>query len=90
MIKNKIKHLLIVLTFLTLVSCNPMKSDAKKAATLINKSIEKTHALKLDDAEKSYLKAQEIINKYNEKDKTEEFYKLFVAYRDKDKKQKAN
>ena len=90
MIKNKIKYLLVALIALTLVSCNPMKSDAKKAATLINKSIEKTHALKLDDAEKSYLKAQKIINKYNEKDKTEEFYKLFVAYRDKDKKQKAN
>ena len=90
MIKNKIKYLHVLLIVLTLVSCNPMKSDAKKAATLINKSIEKTHALKLDDAEKSYLKAQKIINKYNEKDKTEEFYKLFVAYRDKEKKQKAN
>ena len=63
-----------------------MKSDAKKAAALINKSIEKTHELKLDEAEKTYLKAQKIISTYNEKNKTEEFYKLFVAFRDKERK----
>lgn len=70
-----------------MVSCNSMKSDAKKAASLINKSIEQTHELKLDKAEKSYLKAQKIINTYKEKDKAEEFYDLFVAFRDKERKE---
>ncbi|MDD2474665.1 MAG: hypothetical protein PHI32_02010 [Dysgonamonadaceae bacterium] len=90
MIRNINRSFAIALISLTLVSCNSMKSDAKKAAILINKSIEKTHELKLKEAEKRYLKAQKIINKYEEKNKTEEFYKLFVAYRDKEKKQNAN
>ncbi len=67
-----------------------MKSDAKKAASLINKSVKQTHALKFDKAEKSYLKAQEIINNYKEKGKTEEFYEIFIALRDKERKQNAN
>lgn len=87
MIENKIKYLLLLLFLLLMVSCNSMKSDAKKAASLINKSIEQTHELKLDKAEKSYLKAQKIINTYKEKDKAEEFYDLFVAFRDKERKE---
>ncbi len=86
MIGKRFKYAFISLIVLLLVSCNSMKSDAKKAASLINKSIEQTHALKLDDAEKTYLKAQDIINSYKEKDKSEEFYELFVAFRDKERK----
>ena len=69
------------------MSCSSIESDAKKAASLINKSIEQTHDLQLEKAEKSYLKAQEIIDKYVEKDKTAEFYKHFAKYRDKEKEQ---
>ena len=90
MIRNINRLFAIALVTLTLVSCNSMKSDAKKAATLINKSIDKTHELKLKEAEKRYLKAQRIINKYEEKNKIEEFYKLFIVFRDKEKKQNAN
>ena len=86
MIGKRFKYAFISHIVLLLVSCNSMKSDAKKAASLINKSIEQTHALKLDDAEKTYLKAQDIINSYKEKDKSEEFYELFVAFRDKERK----
>lgn len=74
---------------LLVMSCNSMKSDAKKAASLVNKSIEQSHDLKFKDAEKTYLKAQEIINKYIEKEKTVEFFKHFAEYRDKEKKQNA-
>lgn len=87
MIDNKIKYLLFSLFMLLMVSCNSMKSDAKKAASLINKSIEQTHELKLDKAEKTYLKAQEIINNYKEKDNAQEFYDLFVTFRDKERKE---
>jgi thymidine phosphorylase len=66
-----------------------MKSDAKKAASLVDKSIELSHELKFEKAEKTYLKAQEIINKYIEKDKATEFFEHFAAYRDKEKKQNA-
>ena len=87
---SKIKYAVLSLFVLMIVSCNSMKSDAKKAATLVNKSIEQSHDLKFDKAEKSYLKAQEIINKYKEENKTEEFYELFIAFRDKERKQIAN
>ena len=41
------------------MGCNSIESDAKKAASLINKSIEQTHNLQLEEAEKNYLKAKE-------------------------------
>ncbi len=87
---SKIKYAVLSLFVLMIVSCNSMKSDAKKAAALVNKSIEQSHDLKFDKAEKSYLKAQKIINTYKEKNKTEEFYELFIAFRDKERKQIAN
>lgn len=88
--RNRFKYVVLSLFVLLVVSCNSMKSDAKKAASLINKSVKQTHALKFDKAEKSYLKAQEIINNYKEKGKTEEFYEIFIAFRDKERKQNAN
>lgn len=66
-----------------------MDSDAKKAASLINKSIEQSDNLKFEKAEKTFHKAQEIINKYVEKDKAIEFYERFANYRDKEKKENA-
>ena len=84
--KVSFKYIVIATMMFLLVGCNSTKSDAKKAASLINKSIEQTHLLKLDQAEKSFLKAHEIIDKYKENDKTEEFYEHFVVYRDKERK----
>ncbi len=84
-----LKYIATVITLLMVLSCSSMESDAKKAASLINKSIELTNDLKLEKAEKDYLKAQEIINKYVEKGKTVEFYEHFANYRDKEKKQNA-
>ncbi|NLC50570.1 MAG: hypothetical protein GX762_09415 [Bacteroidales bacterium] len=83
------KYIIIVAIVLLTVSCSSMKSDAKKAASLVDKSIELSHELKFEKAEKTYLKAQEIINKYIEKDKATEFFEHFAAYRDKEKKQNA-
>ena len=90
MMMNKLKYIIIVAVLLLTVSCNSMESDAKKAASLVNKSIEQSHDLKFEKAEKTYLKAQEIINKYIEKDKATEFFEYFATYRDKEKKQNAN
>ena len=72
--RSKFKYITISILVLLTVSCNSMKSDAKKAASLVNKSIEQSHDLKFEKAEKTYLKAQEIINKYIEKDKATEFF----------------
>lgn len=88
--KSKLKYILIAAVVLLTVSCSSMESDAKKAASLVDKSIEQSHELKFKEAEETYLKAQEIINKYIEKDKATEFFKHFAEYRDKEKKQNAN
>ena len=86
MIRRSFKYKILVVAMFALVSCNSKSSDAKKAASLINKSIQQTHALKLDDAEKTYQKAQKIIDKYKEKENSDEFLRLFATFRDKEKK----
>ena len=78
-----LKPLLFVL-LVFLVSCNKVNSDAKKAAKLTNKSIEKTHQLKLKEAEELYLKSKDIIEKYESHKKSEKFFDLYQKYRDKD------
>jgi hypothetical protein len=62
-----------------------MDSDAKKAAQLANQSIEEMATLKLDKAQISYRKAQDIIRKYEEKGKADEFMPLYRKYRDEGK-----
>lgn len=75
----------IILLSIFLVSCNSMDSDAKKAAQLTNQSIEEMTTLKLDEAQISYKKAQDIIRKYEEKGKAGEFMPLYRMYRDEGK-----
>ena len=89
MMRKSFKYTMLAVAMVALVSCNSKSSDAKKAATLINKSIQQTHALKLDDAEKTYQKAQKIIDKYKEKEDSDEFLRLFAMFRNKEKKQNA-
>ena len=49
---NKVQHffsiLILLVVFMFAVSCDSVNSDAKEAASLTNKSIEKTSQLKLD------------------------------------------
>lgn len=84
---NKIINKIAILLFLALlISCSSVDKDAKKAAKLTNSSIEKTVQLKLEDAEKDFKKSQEIINKYSDHKKREQFYELYIKYRDEGKK----
>lgn len=83
-VKSGIKYLLILLLVLV-AGCGRVKSDAKKAAKLTNKSIEKTNSLKLEEAEKLYLKSRNIMNKYNSHKKQEKFHNYYKQFRDKDK-----
>lgn len=82
---NFYASLSIAVIFIFLVSCNSMDSDAKKAAQLANQSIEEMATLKLDKAQISYRKAQDIIRKYEEKGKADEFMPLYRKYRDEGK-----
>ncbi|KAF5039734.1 MAG: hypothetical protein VB075_07655 [Petrimonas sp.] len=86
---NKIQHffsiLILLVVFMFAVSCDSVNSDAKEAASLTNKSIEKTSQLKLEEAEKLYRKSQTIIKKYESHRKWEKFSKLYQQYRDEGK-----
>lgn len=84
-IQNLISRFILSAFFLLAVSCSGVKSDAKKAASLTNKSIEKTSQLKLEEAEKLYKKSQKIIKKYESHRKSEKFNKLYQHYRDEGK-----
>ncbi len=88
-INSIFRYVVIIIAMLMTMSCSSVESDAKKAASLINKSIEQSQELEFGKAEKNYLKAQEIMKRYDE-DKTVEFYEHFANYRDKEKKQNAN
>jgi len=76
---------IFVCIFCACISCNSMSKDARKAAKLTNESIRQMHELKLDEAEKSFKKAQKIIQKYNEKGKLEVFLLEYRQYRDKER-----
>ncbi len=80
---RKIIYTFLALSLMILVSCSSVSSDAKKAAKLTNKSIEKTNQLKLKDAEKLYIKSQNIKNKYESHKKRDKFYKIYTEQRDK-------
>lgn len=84
--KKNINKIATLFLLVFLISCTSVDKDAKKAAKLTNSSIEKTVQLKLEDAEKDFKKSQKIINKYSNHKKKEQFYELYIKYRDKDKK----
>lgn len=85
-LRHSIKPVAIVVLLLALnISCGRVKSDAKKAAKYTNKSIERTNQLKLKDAEKYFLKSQEIVQKYESHRKSDKFYNLYQQYRDEGK-----
>ncbi|MPM05889.1 hypothetical protein SDC9_52184 [bioreactor metagenome] len=81
-IQDLFSKLTLLAVFMLAVSCGGVDSDAKKAASLTNKSIEKTNQLKLEEAEKLYKKSQAIIKKYESNRKSEKFNKLYQQYRD--------
>lgn len=84
-IRKNIAKLLLFVSIAFVISCGGVNSDAKKAASLANKSIEKTNQLKLKEAEKLYKKSQKIIKKYESHRKSEKFNKRYQEYRDKGK-----
>jgi outer membrane protein assembly factor BamD (BamD/ComL family) len=82
---NRIRLMTIVMFAALLAACNSMDKDAQKAAQLTNQSIEEMTKLNLTEAQTSYRKAQNIIRKYNEKGKADEFMPLYRKYRDQGK-----
>ncbi len=86
----RIKHVIKVVTIVVFVSvlsvsCGRAKSDAKKAAKYTEKSLVKTNQLKLKDAEKYFLKSQEIFQKYESHKRSDKFYDFYQRYRDEGK-----
>ena len=83
---SPLTYVLFVCVFCICISCSSMKKDARKAAKLTNESIRQTHELKLKEAEKTFSKAQEIIQKYDKKGKSEEFLREYRRYRDNERR----
>lgn len=75
----------IALILMISVSCGRVKSDAKKAAKYTEQSLIKTNQMKMKDAEKYFLKSQQIIQKYESHKKADKFYDLYQQYRDEGK-----
>ncbi len=80
------RYIAILFASILLASCGGVSSDAKKAAKLTNKSIEKTNKMKLKEAEKLFKKSKEILDKYEEHKKRDKFYKIYIEKRDKGRK----
>jgi hypothetical protein len=70
----------IILIVILLTSCSSVDRDAEKAARLNRKSMEYARELKLEKAEKFYKESREIIARYKDTDKFEEFHIAYSKY----------
>lgn len=70
----------IIFIVILLTSCSSIDGDAEKAAKLNRKSMEYAKELKLEEAEKLYKESREIIARYKDTDKFEEFHMAYNKY----------
>lgn len=77
---NKLVSLLTIILLFLCVSCSSVDSDAKKAAELNLESIEYVKQQDLQEAEILYKESQEIVNRYKNTEKEEEFYVAYNKY----------
>ncbi|MBK5721060.1 hypothetical protein JGH11_09285 [Dysgonomonas sp. Marseille-P4677] len=67
----------IILVAISLSACSSLESDAKKAAELEKKSIEYIKEGDLEEAERVFKEAKEIITQYKGTEKYERFYEVY-------------
>jgi outer membrane protein assembly factor BamD (BamD/ComL family) len=76
--------LAFLLTFIFLVilftACSSVDSDARKAAQLNKESIEYVKEGDLEEAERAYKEAQEILSRYKGTEKYDEFQTAYNTY----------
>lgn len=79
--KKSIYIISIVLSMLVVQACGEptLEDDAQKAAELTSLSNQYTMDNDLSRAGKAYEEVQEIINKYKQQDKFDEFYQLYIS-----------
>lgn len=78
--KKTVYMLSVILVFTSLVACSSLDSDAKKAADLNKESIEYIREGDLENAEKAFKEAKEIITQYRETKEYEHFYEAYNKY----------
>lgn len=61
-------------------SCSSVDGDAKEAADLNRRSMGHARNLELKRAEELYQESREIVNKYKDTDRFEEFYTAYNKY----------
>lgn len=69
--------LFIVIMF---IACSSVDGDAEKAAKLNRKSMEYARNLNLEEAERLYKESREIMARYKDTDKFEEFHMAYSRY----------
>lgn len=76
------KRIILSIAFAVIVlsSCSSTDSDAKKAAKLNRKSMEYARELKLEEAEKLYQESREIVARYKDTEKFDEFHMAYSKY----------
>jgi hypothetical protein len=78
----KLAFLLPYISLIILFSaCSSVDSDAQKAAQLNKESIEYVKEGDLQEAERAYKEAQEILSRYKGTEKYEEFQTAYNTYR---------
>ncbi|MDR0823459.1 MAG: hypothetical protein LBN74_00060 [Prevotella sp.] len=73
-------YLAYLFVLIIFYACSSVDGDAKKAAELNKESLEYAKKPDLHKAEELYKESREIINKYKETDKYEEFQKAYHQY----------
>ncbi|HBG39935.1 MAG TPA: hypothetical protein DDZ96_12010 [Porphyromonadaceae bacterium] len=76
---------MVLAGYLLMISCGGIDSDAKKAAELTNQSIRQSVDLELEKSQKTYHKAQALIEKHKNTKTWNEFNRLYKMYRDQEK-----
>ncbi|GAB6119484.1 outer membrane protein assembly factor BamD [Dysgonomonas termitidis] len=77
----KLAFLLTFISFIILfTACSSVDSDAKKAAQLNKESIGYVKEGDLEEAERAYKEAQEILSRYKGTEKYEEFQSAYNTY----------
>lgn len=74
------KFLYLALSIFSLgmfVACTSLEDDAKKAAELNRRSMGYAKENRMKDADETYKESQEIVAKYKDSDRFEEFYTIY-------------
>jgi hypothetical protein len=78
---RRIRTLFVIFSVCVLFACSSVDSDAKKAAGLMDKSMEATLEYDFEEAEKYYKQYKEIEDKYKNRPEQSDFERAYWQYK---------